>query len=195
LLAAGANLPLAAARLAVAFANGRRTANTVREDCDISPAAAGALVGELGALSSPMDRSAAPDVLWKAVSPGCSSVKSHPEVVSAEKVTGPLALEAQLQQAMMQQLAAAAQTPDAVTDDLLSAAAAAAAAAADGGNVWGTTLPFSAAVRQRRFLWTMALLLAALITRTALSILAIMSERRVQVCMFSCLLDFPVFMF
>ena len=114
--------------------------------------------------------------------PEDESVKALPAVASVAKLAAPMALEAQLQQAMMQQFAAAADTPDAVADDLLSAAAAAAAAAAEGGNVWSTSLPFSAAVRQQRFLLMIALVLVALIVRTALSILVVVAKRRVQVC-------------
>lgn len=116
--------------------------------------------------------------------PDGEPVKALPPVVSAAEVAEPLALEAQLQQAIMQQFAAAAETPDSVADDRLAAAAAAAAAAAGGGNLWSTFMPFSAAVRQRRFLLTMALVLVALMVRTALSIRVVVAERRVQVCCF-----------
>ena len=184
MLAATVNLPRAASRRVAAFAEERRAANAVQEDCEISNGAAGAMLEDVRTVYSPMNQPPTADVLWMAVSPQGESVKAHPAVLSEVKVAAPLAIEAQLQQVMMQQFAAASETPDAVADDLLAAAAAAAAAAAEGGSVWGTSLPFSAAVRQRRFLWFIALVLVALIFRTALSTLVVVAERRVQVCSF-----------
>ena len=108
LLAAVADLPLAAARRAAALAVWQRAANTVQEDCELSPAAAGAMVGELGDLCLPMDCPPATDVFWKAVLPEGGPVKTLPAVISAAKMAAPLALEAQLQQAMMKQLQDAA---------------------------------------------------------------------------------------
>jgi hypothetical protein len=83
---------------------------------------------------------------------------------------------------MMQQFATAAEVPDALAGDLLSAAAAAAVVSVEGGNVWDTSMPFSAAVRQRRFSLSMALVILVLIIRAALSILVVVADRRVQVC-------------
>jgi hypothetical protein len=104
--------------------------------------------------------------------------------VSGANKAASQALEAQVQQAVLQLFAGTGEVQDAVAGDLVSAAAAAAAAAVKGGSVWSTSLPFSAAVRQRRFLFIMALVLAVLIIRTVLSIMVLVDQRRVEVCLF-----------
>ncbi len=161
-LVAIAYLPLTVARRVAAFPNWLRRARTVQdfEDYEVPPSAA----RELGVLHDGLP------------------AKALSAVVSEAKATVPVELETQLHQAIMLQFAAAAKVPDAMAGDLLTAAAAAAAAAAAGGSVWDTSLPFSAAVRQRRFCLTMAVVFLALIIRAALSTLVVVEQRLVQVC-------------
>jgi hypothetical protein len=162
-------LPLTAAHRAAAFADWLLKARTAQAE---------------DSKDYEFSRSAEADKMEREIAalPDSLPVMAHPAVMSVAEATVPMALEAQLQQAMMQQFATAAEVPDALAGDLLSAAAAAAVVSVEGGNVWDTSMPFSAAVRQRRFSLSMALVILVLIIRAALSILVVVADRRVQVC-------------
>ncbi len=194
-VASVACLPAAAARRAATLLSTLRTAAaaaaavvavrpTSTDDprhafvaCRVAHAAAASSLGRVscGSVASTTLDLIPKDALWKGNRP------TGPPPTPETEAAGRAAAAEQLRQAMARRfVAAAVAAPDSTAwgDER---AAAAAAAAAECGGVWATALPFSAAVRGRRFPVKAVALAAALLVRAALSLRVAASQRRVQV--------------